>query len=121
MIDLAWSVAAGVLLITGALFMLVAALGMLRMPDLMLRLQAGTKASTLGIACTALGTAAHFRDAETTITAGLVIAFFLLTAPVAGHIIGRAAYLTGIRMLPETRDEWGQHGKPTRSSDGREF
>ncbi len=121
MSELIWTTAAAFLLLIGAGFMLIAALGVLRMPDLMLRLQAGTKASTLGIACTALGAAAHFRDAETTITAGLVITFFLLTAPVAGHIIGRAAYLTGIRLLPETRDEWGQHGEPEHSSDGREF
>lgn len=86
------------LLLVGGCFMLLASLGILRLPDLFMRLQAATKASTLGTACILLATAIHFQDLAVTTRAMLVIAFFVLTAPVGAHMIARAAYAVGVPL-----------------------
>ena len=90
------------LLITGALFLLLAAIGVIRMPDLLMRIQVTTKASTLGVGCMLLALAVHFHDFGITIRALLVINFFFMTAPVAAHMIGRAAYFVGVPLWEET-------------------
>ena len=90
------------LLIIGSLFLLLAAIGVLRMPDLLMRIQVATKASTLGVGCMLLAVAVYFHDFAITMRAVLVIAFFLLTAPVAAHMIGRAAYFVGVPLWEET-------------------
>lgn len=101
-----------VLLVVGAAFALLAAVGVVRLPDLYLRLHAATKSATLGVAALALGAAVYFGDLGSTITAGLVIAFFFLTAPVAGHVIGRAAYYAGVALWEGTHhDELDRHGR----------
>ncbi len=84
------------LLLAGGAFALLAAVGMLRMPDLFTRMQAATKAGTLGAGCTLLAVAIHFGELGVTTRALLVIAFLLLTAPIAAHIIARAAYLVRV-------------------------
>jgi multicomponent Na+:H+ antiporter subunit G len=91
-----------VLLVVGACFMLLAGLGVLRLPDLFMRLQAATKASTLGLGCIMLGVAVHFQDLAVTTRAVLVIAFFFLTAPVGAHVIARAAYAVGVPLWKGT-------------------
>lgn len=97
------------LLIVGSLFMLLAGLGVLRLPDLFMRLQAATKASTLGVACLLLGAAVYFQDLGVASRAVLVIAFFCLTAPVGAHMIARAGYAMGVplwegTLIDELRD-----------------
>ena len=94
---------AGFLLLLGAFFVLLAAVGLFRLPDLYLRMQAATKASTFGVIAMMLAVAAHFGDAATSVEVALVIVFFLLTSPVAAHAIGRAAYLAGVELWKETR------------------
>jgi multicomponent Na+:H+ antiporter subunit G len=90
------------LLITGSLFLLLAAIGVIRMPDVLMRIQVTTKASTLGVGCILLALAVHFHDFGITIRALLVINFFFMTAPVAAHMIGRAAYFVGVPLWEET-------------------
>ena len=93
---------AATFLILGSAFMLLAGVGLIRLPDLFLRMSATAKAATLGAALTALGAAVHFGDAA---IAGkvLVIVFFLfLTAPVAAHKIGRAGYRRGAPLYEGT-------------------
>jgi multicomponent Na+:H+ antiporter subunit G len=90
------------LLVVGALFMLLAGLGILRLPDLFMRLQASTKASTLGVGCMLLAAAIHFQDLAVTTRAVLIIAFFFLTAPVGAHMIARAAYAVGVPLWKGT-------------------
>ena len=90
------------LLITGAAFLLLAAIGVARMPDLFIRMQCATKAATLGISCILLSVALSMEDFGVTIRAILTIAFFFLTAPVAAHMIGRAAYLVGVPLWKGT-------------------
>ena len=103
------------LLITiGAFFILMAGLGLVRMPDLFLRMSASTKAATLGVGCTLLGVAFYFGDFTTFIRAGAIIIFLLLTAPVAAHLLGRAAYQDGVPLWEGTRfDDLRRHyGRP---------
>jgi multicomponent Na+:H+ antiporter subunit G len=80
-----------VLLVVGTLFMLIAAIGLVRMPDLFLRMSAATKASTLGILCMLCATALHFGDMVIALRVLAIASFLYLTAPIAAHMIGRAA------------------------------
>ena len=100
------------LLTVGTAFTLLAAIGILRMPDVFMRMQVATKAATLGVACVALAAAVHFGDLATTARALLIVLFLFLTAPVAAHTIGRAAYVAGARLWEGTIvDELrGRHG-----------
>ena len=81
---------------------LLAGVGILRMPDVYTRMQASTKAGTLGIALLMASVGLHFRDAVTGLQAGLVIAFLFLTAPVASHLISRAAHALGASVWDKT-------------------
>ncbi len=104
-----------VLLVVGGLFMLLAGLGVLRLPDLFMRLQAATKASTLGVGCLLLGLAVHYQELGITTRAVLVIAFFVLTAPVGAHMIARAAYAVGVPLWAGTlTDELREHRSAAR-------
>lgn len=94
---LAW-----ILMYAGALFLLLAAVGIFRFPDLYSRMQAATKGATLGIALMLLGVAVYFDDLGVTTRALLVIVFFFLTAPVAAHMLGRAAYILGVPLWEGT-------------------
>jgi multicomponent Na+:H+ antiporter subunit G len=89
---------AGLLLIVGGLAMLLAGFGVLRMPDLFMRMQAATKAATLGVGCTLVAVAVHFNELGVTTRSILIIAFLFLTAPVAAHVIARAAYSIGVPL-----------------------
>ena len=100
---------ASVLMIVGGLFCLVAAVGMLRLPDTLIRMHAATKAGTLGAGCILLAGAVVAAELGTTLKAIAVIVFLLLTAPVAAHLIGRAAYHQGIALFDKTWiDELGK-------------
>ena len=89
---------AGILLVIGGLAMLLAGFGVLRMPDLFMRMQAATKAATLGAGCTLSAVAIHFGELGVTTRSALIIAFLFLTAPVAAHVIARAAYSIGVPL-----------------------
>jgi multicomponent Na+:H+ antiporter subunit G len=108
-----------VLLVVGACFMLLAGLGLLRLPDLFMRLQAATKASTLGVGCLLLGVAVHFQDLAVTARAVLIVAFFFLTAPVGAHVIARAAYAVGVPLWKGTiTDELRHRRRETKAPGG---
>jgi multicomponent Na+:H+ antiporter subunit G len=83
------------LLFVGTFFALVAALGVVRMPDIYMRLSAASKASTLGASCILAAVALYFASTAVTGKVVAIIAFTLLTAPVAAHMLGRAAYFSG--------------------------
>jgi len=94
------------LLGVGAVAMLLAAIGLLRMPDLFTRMHATAKIATLGVASLLLAVAVHFDDIAVTTKSLLVIAFFLITAPIAAHMIGRTAYIVRVTLWSGTvRDE----------------
>ncbi|VGO22517.1 monovalent cation/H(+) antiporter subunit G [Pontiella sulfatireligans] len=98
-------------LLIGGLLSLVAVAGVLRLPDLFTRMHAATKTGTVGVSAITIGMMIHFGNITVTSRGVLVIAFFLLTAPVAAHMIGRAAYRSGVSLWILTRiDEWKTHG-----------
>ncbi|MEF8815352.1 MAG: monovalent cation/H(+) antiporter subunit G [Salinibacter sp.] len=80
------------LMSTGTLFVFVAGLGVLRLPDVYMRLHASTKAGTLGVALNAAGLVVFYPDLGIFTRASALVLFLLLTAPVAAHMIGRASY-----------------------------
>jgi multicomponent Na+:H+ antiporter subunit G len=101
-----------IFLLIGGLLSLVAVAGVLRMPDLFTRMHAATKTGTVGVSAITIGMMLHFGNITVTSRGVLVIAFFLLTAPVAAHMIGRAAYRSGVSLWILTRiDEWKTHGE----------
>ena len=85
-------------LVFGALMSLVASLGCLRLPDLYTRMHAATKSGTVGIMGIVIAMMIHLDDASVIFRGILVILFFLLTAPVAAHMIGRSAYRSGVAL-----------------------
>jgi multicomponent Na+:H+ antiporter subunit G len=90
------------LLVSGSLFSLVAALGMLRLPDTIMRMHAATKAGTLGAGLILIAEAVFYQEIGITLRALAAITFLLMTAPVAAHLIGRAAYYSGIKLWKKT-------------------
>ena len=72
------------------------------MPDLFMRMSATTKAATLGVGFVLLGTAIQYWDVGIFSRAVVIILFLLLTAPVAAHMIGRAAYFDGVPLWNKT-------------------
>ena len=95
-------VIAAILMVIGSLFCLVSAVGMLRLPDTLMRMHAATKAGTLGTGLIVVAAAIFTNELGTTLKAIAVIVFLLLTAPVAAHLIGRAAYHRGIHLFDKT-------------------
>jgi multicomponent Na+:H+ antiporter subunit G len=112
--------AAGVLILAGAFFMLVSALGVLRLPDLFMRMHAATKAGTLGAGLVLFAAALLSGELAVSIKAVVVFLFLLLTAPVAAHVLGRAAYYAGIELWDRTMtDELkGKYDQATEERDG---
>ncbi len=91
-----------ILLITGSIFVLVAAIGVLRLPDLLMKMHASTKAGTLGAGLILVAVAFAFGDTGVASRAIATIIFLLITAPIAAHMIGRAAYYVGIPLWKGT-------------------
>ncbi len=89
--------------VAGALFMLLSALGMVRMPDLFIRMSMSTKAATLGVGLIMLGVALHFQESSISTRAVAATLFMLLTGPVAAHRIARAAYFSSCTLWEYTR------------------
>ena len=87
----------------GAAFVLLAAIGVLKMPDLFLRISVTTKAATLGVGLMLVGVSIHFSDFYTTTRSVAIVLFVLLTAPIGAHLIGRAAYIFGVPLWKNNR------------------
>lgn len=92
-----------ILILLGAFFHFSAGLGMLRMPDVFTRMQAGTKASTLGNALILIGIA--FYHPGWTLKLVILIYFVFMTNPVSSHALARAARRIGIPMAGKTEPE----------------
>lgn len=84
-----------VLMLGGTFFAVVAGLGVVRLPDVPMRMHASTKAGTLGVALIASSLTFFFPGLGILARSAALIVFLLLTAPVAAHMIGRAAYYGG--------------------------
>jgi multicomponent Na+:H+ antiporter subunit G len=115
------------LMIAGALFMLVAALGIVRMPDVFMRMSCNAKSVIIGLTLLLLAFTLHFREIGVGSRALATIVFIALTVPVASHRIGRSAYLRGVELWEGTiRDELrealeaGRHNERTPRRDDAE-
>ncbi|WFE19386.1 monovalent cation/H(+) antiporter subunit G [Solwaraspora sp. WMMD937] len=86
------TVLSGTLLIGGALLSLAASIGLLRFPDVAARIHAATKPQVLGLLLVLSGLALRLQSGTELATLLMVAVFQMATAPVAAHIIGRAAY-----------------------------
>jgi multicomponent Na+:H+ antiporter subunit G len=89
-------------MLVGAVFMLLAAVGVYRMPDVFTKMHSSTKSATLGVGCLMLGAALHFDDIVIGARALAVVVFVFVTAPVAAHMMGRAAYVSGVPLWEGT-------------------
>ena len=90
------------LMIIGSTLMLLASLGILRFPDLYMRISAATKASTLGAGCCLMSLAVHFNELSIISRSLATIAFVAITSPVAAHLISRSAYLSGTPLWKDS-------------------
>lgn len=90
-----WDLLGALLLLGGASLSLVAAIGVLRFPDLLTRMHAATKPQVLGLILISTGLALELRDARVAALLALVVVAQMVTAPVAGHMVGRASYRAG--------------------------
>jgi multicomponent Na+:H+ antiporter subunit G len=89
-----------VLVLLGALISLLSTYGIIRLPDVYNRSHAATKSATLGVICVLSGAFLFFLVYEGEASARLLlgIVFVFITAPIAGHYIGRAAYRSGVPL-----------------------
>ena len=89
----------GYLLMSGGLFFFwVSGLGLIRMPDVLTRMHAGAKASTLGSLLMLLGMACLMPAWAPKIL--IIAVFILLTNPLSSSVLARAAYRSGAQMVP---------------------
>ena len=89
---------AGILIIVGSFFALTAALGLVRLPDVYSRMHAASKAGTMGSGLMMIALALVADDLATVTRAVAGVVFFLLTAPIAAHLLAKAAYSVGYKL-----------------------
>lgn len=90
----------GLLLVAGTAFLLLGGLGLVRMPDVYNRIQAGTKATTLGTLLTLAGAACLHPDWSVKLL--LIGLFLLFTNPLSSQVMARAAHRSGVAPTPAT-------------------
>ncbi len=84
----------------GTIFLFLGGLGILRLPDVYNRLQAGTKCTTLGAICTILGVG--LMEPQWFLKTLLIALFILLTNPISNHAIGRASKNSGVPLCDKS-------------------
>ncbi|MBK9441584.1 MAG: monovalent cation/H(+) antiporter subunit G [Comamonadaceae bacterium] len=94
------AVAGGILMIAGATFLLLGGLGLVRMPDVFNRIQAGTKATTLGTLLSLAGAACIQPDWA--LKLALIGLFILFTNPLSSQVLARSAHRIGAKQTPKT-------------------
>lgn len=90
-----WLIA--LLMILGSLFVLVSVVGLLRLPDLYMRMHATTKTTSFGVVMILLGAVLALPNLETIIKGFLVIIFIFLTTPLGSHMISKAGHILKIK------------------------
>jgi multicomponent Na+:H+ antiporter subunit G len=100
-----FEIAIAILLLGGSLLALVAALGLFRLPDLFTRMHASSKAGTAGSGLLLLGVAIQSGEIVVWVKCLLTIGFFVLTAPVAAHLLAKAAVRAGAKLPGKVNGE----------------
>lgn len=85
--------------LAGVVFLFAAALGLLRFKDPLMRMHASTKAGTIGAGLILASTVLTVDSLEGVVIGLLAIFLLLLTVPVAGHLLGRATYISGADLV----------------------
>lgn len=107
-------VVSALLLLSGSLLALTAALGLVRLPDVFSRMHAATKPATLGILLLMIGAVLQVDAPSNRAKLLLVAVLQFVTAPVAAHMVGRAAYRSGAGALDDlVVDELRDPAPPT--------
>lgn len=99
------SIAGNVLIVLGLAFMVITALGMIRLPDFFSRVHAVSKSETLGIALVLLGLMFHEGVTMVSLKILLILVFVVIANPVGAHLLTRAALRTG--EMPWRRGDGG--------------
>lgn len=105
------------LILAGSVFALLAGLGQLRYRDVFVRMHVATKPATLGLALVLAGAAIRVDGVAPSTKLVLAIVLQFLTAPIAAHLVGRAAHRTGaadgLDLVSDdlTRDEADDPGR----------
>ncbi|MFD1205440.1 MULTISPECIES: monovalent cation/H(+) antiporter subunit G [Sporosarcina] len=91
-------------IVVGVLFTIVTMIGILRLPDVYTRAHAASKSATLGVLSILLGVFFHFwlKEGHFSIQLLLGILFLFITSPIGGHLMGRAAYMSGVKPTDRT-------------------
>lgn len=87
-------IVAGVCLVLGATLSLAAGVGLVRFPDALTRLHAGTKPQVFGLVLVVIAIALATRSWPTLLALTPIVALQLLSQPAAALMVGRAAYRT---------------------------
>ncbi|MFF2889606.1 Na+/H+ antiporter subunit G [Paenibacillus sp. NPDC057967] len=96
-----------ILILIGAIFSLISAIGNVRLPDVYTRSHAASKSSTLGVLCALVGTLLYFLITDKFFSIRLILGIFFvfLTAPVAAHVICRAAYRHKVPLTEQSAQD----------------
>ncbi|MGF6155785.1 multicomponent Na+:H+ antiporter subunit G [Ensifer sp. KUDG1] len=114
-LDMAVTLLVAVLLVGGAIFSLLAAIGIVRFPDLYTRMHAASKAGTIGSGLLLLAAGVHSLDPAILIRALAGFFFFVLTAPISAHLLAKAAHQAGYRLTKlSVIDQLPQKEEPRR-------
>ena len=87
---------AAVLVAGGVFFFLVGVIGLIRLPDIYMRVHATAKGDTLGLGLCLLGAIVYLGFTYTSLKLLLIITFIWITSPTAAHLIGKSDYRTGV-------------------------
>lgn len=106
----------------GSIFIFLACLGIVRMPDFYLRVSVATKGGSMGVGLILIAAAIYFGEFGITTRALAIIFFLLITAPVSAHLLGRVAYLSRVPLWKKSigDDLEGKYNRKTLSLKGIE-
>lgn len=96
-----------IMILVASIVAVLSAIGMIRLPDVYTRSHAATKSATLSVLMCLMGAFIHFwlTDGYISIRLLLGIMFVFITAPVAGHLICRAAYRSRVPLADESEED----------------
>ncbi|TVR24678.1 MAG: monovalent cation/H(+) antiporter subunit G [Ilumatobacter sp.] len=106
---------AGILIVLGATFTMLAGVGALRFSDVYARMHPAAKGPTLGLLLVAVGAAIELRSLAAVLALGLVVILQFLAAPVGAHLLGRAIH----QRLPLQLDEVDELARDLAERDHR--
>jgi len=114
--NIVWDIFTVAFLLVGLFFMMVGAVGVLRMPDTYNRLHGATKCSTLGLLGMLLATVAHIGDLSILTKASLTILFIFVSNPVGSHLLAKAALRDRVAKWRGTIGDESEEDEPRQAA-----